>query len=208
MEKSLRTSRIESGTAMHHCMHLAQHVGRLLREKEDSTLYKTKVRLRWYEDPDEGPMGQSFLEVKSRVGQRRAKWRQPVELAAADLSTMSLTDHRLLAPLALLEEDPTVSILGLTPILVVRYHRRRWNDPLTGARISLDYEISAPRSNPRLLATTRAGSIPQVILEIKNRSGEIPPNLPFLSALGAASCSFSKYFECHQVLAGAEIKVA
>ena len=40
LEKSLRTSRIESGTAMHHCMHLAQHVGRLLREKE--TLMATR----------------------------------------------------------------------------------------------------------------------------------------------------------------------
>lgn len=40
LETSLRKARIESGTAMHHCMHLAQHVGRLLREKE--TLMATR----------------------------------------------------------------------------------------------------------------------------------------------------------------------
>jgi hypothetical protein len=47
-----------------------------------------------------------------------------------------------------------------------------------------------------------------VILEIKNRTGEIPPNLRFLGALKAQPCSFSKYFECHRAMTTSGIQAA
>ncbi len=181
---------------------------RLLQEKEDSTLYKTKVRLRWYEDLGAGPIGRSFLEIKSRVGLRRAKRRYPVELEAAQLSTAALTDPRILAALENLDQDPTVATLGLRPVLVVRYQRRRWIDPVTGARISLDRSISVPSTNPRILPHTSFVRLPAVILEIKNSSGAIPPNLHFLRALKAEPCSFSKYFECYRMLTTSQIEAA
>ncbi|MCZ6506576.1 MAG: VTC domain-containing protein, partial [Acidobacteria bacterium] len=118
---------------------------RLLQEKSDGDLYKTKVRLRWYEDPEAGPVeSTSFLEVKRRVGARRLKWRRRVDLEAAWLSQARLTETRLRAALDRIEIDPTVAVAGLRPVLVVKYLRHRWVDPVTGARVCLDRSISVP----------------------------------------------------------------
>ena len=180
---------------------------RLLQEKSDSDLYKTKVRLRWYEDVEAGPAGSpAFLEVKRRVGTRRQKWRQAVDLDAGWLSRARLNDKRLCDVLDGLTLDPAVAIAGLRPILVVRYLRRRWDDPLTGARICLDRRISTPRVNLHLLARASPTALDANVLEVKNRSGIAPPNLHFLAAIQAQLTSFSKYSSCFHAatrLAGA-----
>lgn len=182
---------------------------RLLQEKEDSALYKTKVRLRWYEHPNHGPLGHSsFLEVKSRVGQRRAKQRLPAGLEPTWLARVALTEPQLLAAPRLLEQDPTVAIRGLKPILVVRYRRRRWNDPTTGSRVSLDQAISVPRVNPGVLPRSRSVDLPHIVLEIKNASGMAPPNLHFVKALKGETSSFSKYFECFKAVTSSDARVA
>ena len=167
---------------------------RLLHEKIDSHLYKTKVRLRWYEDPSLGPVDEtSFLELKSRVGLRRSKRRLSTSLMASFLSAAPLTDPAIQEIPSLLPNDPTVSPRGLAPVLVLRYRRRRYLDPLTGSRISLDTRISIGRTNPRLLAGGAHAVLPQLILEIKNSTGRVPVNLHFLRALDAEATSFSKY---------------
>lgn len=175
---------------------------RLLGEKVDSQLYKTKIRLRWYEHPTEGPRDEvSFLEVKTRVGSRRAKWRCPVELAPAWLATVPLSHPRLRALPELLEHDPTVAPRGLTPVLTVRYLRHRYRDPSTGARLALDQAIEVSRVNPRLLASLGARRLPQTVLEIKSSRPEPPPSLHFLAALGAELTSYSKYHAAFEAAA-------
>jgi hypothetical protein len=177
---------------------------RLLQEKANSDLYKTKVRLRWYEHPETGETGDiSFLEVKRRVGLRRLKWRRRLDLSGRELSRMELTDARLQAVVETIDLDPSVAIAGLRPVLVVSYLRRRWQDPITGARVCLDRAITVPRVNRRLIAGPTTGALSAVVLEIKNPSGLVPLNLGFLAPLGAQQASFSKYAECYHTVTNA-----
>jgi hypothetical protein len=175
---------------------------RLLQEKANSDLYKTKVRLRWYEDPATHLAGKfSFLEVKRRVGVRRLKWRREHELPGSLLGSMELSDPRLAAVVDEIEFDPSVAVAGLRPTVRVAYLRDRWRDPLTGARICLDRSIRAPKVNRRLLTGPTGGVLPVAVLEIKNSSGTVPPGLRFLAPLGAQIASFSKYSECFDAVA-------
>lgn len=168
---------------------------RLLGEKVDSQLYKTKVRLRWYDRPEKSPSPEriAFLELKSRVGSRRAKWRRPVALAPAWLAGVSLSHPGLRRVPDLLDHDPTVAPRGLLPVLEVSYLRRRYRDPVTGCRVALDEAIEVTRVNPRLLAGLGRRRLPHTVLEIKSPRAEPPANLHFLRPLGARLTSFSKY---------------
>jgi hypothetical protein len=182
---------------------------RLLGEKVDSDLYKTKIRLRWYEDVQRGPVEtSSFLEVKSRVGTRRAKWRRRIDLSATELNRISFTDPALFDVLGRLEHDPTVAPQGLEPVLVVRYLRHRFRHRVSGSRIALDQRIEMPRFNTRFLPAARPDALPVTVLEIKNASGTPPANLPFLPALKAQSTSFSKYHACFTAAASVRGLVA
>jgi hypothetical protein len=167
---------------------------RLLNEKTDGQLYKTKVRLRWYEEPGAGTTeASSFLEVKSRIGTRRSKWRRAIDLPAGYLAGARLTDPVIGRVPLLLEEDPTVALRGLVPVLVVRYRRHRFVDPLSDDRISIDDRITVPRTNPRLLGGSAHVRPRQVVLEVKSSTGRSHLRLGFLKHLGARAAAFSKY---------------
>lgn len=57
--------------------------GRYLAEKVNSDYLKTKIRLRWYRDPDDASVdGPAFLEAKYRIGARREKMHLAMPFAA------------------------------------------------------------------------------------------------------------------------------
>ena len=87
-------------------------------------------------------------------------------------------------------------------------YRAQWIDPVTGSRVSLDQDISVPRVNPRVLPHSRVVTLPDIVLEIKNKSGMLPPNLHLVGALKAEASSFSKYFECFKAMTSTEARVA
>lgn len=171
----------------------------LLLDKLDSHLAKTKVRLRWYEDPATRQPGEaSFLEVKRRLGTRRSKTRRRTALSGAEIAGGPL-GRRELAELPSLVDGELPRTRGrLQPLFVVRYHRRRFDDPLSGSRISIDSEISVPRINSRLLPRRRHGTLAASVVEIKNREGRLPAHLAPLLGLGSRLASFSKYAACFQ----------
>lgn len=71
---------------------------RLLDENRNGDRFKTKVRVRWYEDPVTGINGPiSMLEVKHRIGDRRSKWRTRSPYSSAWLARARLEDSALLA---------------------------------------------------------------------------------------------------------------
>lgn len=171
----------------------------LLHDKLDSHLAKTKVRLRWYEDPATRQAGNaSFLEIKRRLGTRRAKTRRETGLSGKRIAAGPLGRRELEELPSLLTDDLPRTRGRLHPLLVVRYHRRRFDDPLSGTRISIDSRISVPRINSRLLPRRRPGRLAATVVEIKNRQGRLPAHLAPLLGLGSRLASFSKYAACFQ----------
>lgn len=170
-----------------------------LCDKLDSQRFKSKVRLRWYEDPGGGrPLGPGFLEVKYRLGAQRRKLRMKSTLRGSFLARAPLFDRRIERAPEALRELEVVPPAGLRPVLTVAYRRSRFVEPASGSRVALDSEIRVARVNPRLLATAPRLPLRWTILEVKNRSGELPPILRTLVTMRALRSSFSKYLACYE----------
>ena len=167
-----------------------------LHEKLSSDLAKAKVRLRWYESVSRGvSLPGVFLEVKYRKGAWRSKRRIQVPLDSGWLAEASVDDVRLRRlPSRFASELSAPGLSRLKPTVVVRYRRHRWLEPSSGSRISLDSGISAPRAECRL--APMAMPLRTAVVEVKNRTGQIPATLAPLWSLGARLDSFSKYGAC------------
>lgn len=166
----------------------------LLRDKIDSQRSKTKVRLRWYERRDaEGPSSPAFAELKYRVGSRRRKLRTQTSLGAKQLTPLPLHHPEVPDISAHLPDGVFAARWRLLPLIRVRYQRRRFVDPASQTRVSLDTQLRVDRINRRLLPHASPGPLEPCVVEIKNRTGEIPPHLRPLLALGGRPASFSKY---------------
>jgi hypothetical protein len=79
------------------------------------------------------------------------------------------------------------------PMVALRYRRRRFVDPPTGSRLSLDSDIQATRVNPRFLFVRSLGVLPIAVLEVKGYADELPGHLRGLLPLGLRKQSLSKY---------------
>jgi hypothetical protein len=163
----------------------------LLGEKLDSDYLKLKVRLRWYglSGARTGSTG-SFLEVKKRVGGLRDKARVETPLQAAWLDDVSLADPALVGVLELAAPLGIPLPMPLMPVLMLRYSRYRFLEPVSRTRVSLDLDIAGVRG-PRGLI--HGGTIPAAVLEIKGGADDLPRALRPLAHLGARRMSFSKY---------------
>jgi hypothetical protein len=165
----------------------------LLSEKINSDFLKTKVRLRWYSTPPiHGGTG-TFLEIKSRVGTLRRKVRVETPFRQDALRAISLEDPRLIAVLELTRPLGVPVPSRLMPALLLRYERRRFVDPFSGSRISVDTDVEALAGNPRLLGHTFRVRLPQAVVEAKGADEALPRILDPLIRLGARRESFSKY---------------
>jgi VTC domain len=169
---------------------------RLLREKLDSDFLKTKVRLRWYGAlAGDAGRGCAFLEVKTRLGALRRKARVETPLTAEWLAHAELHDPALERVVerarSLGVELPT----RLVPAMLIRYERYRYLEPVSGARVSLDRRLEAPRANPVLLRHSGPVRLGTAVVEVKGGGDELPRALLPLTHLGARRAAFSKYAE-------------
>jgi hypothetical protein len=170
---------------------------RLLDENRNGDRFKTKVRIRWYEDPVTGlsdPV--SMLEVKHRIGGRRSKWRSQSPFSSQWLSEAFLEDPTLLDVSTVATREAPIPPMQLVPYVLVKYHRRRYFEPLSGSRVSLDTEIRVSKVNSRRLPGPVASKFETNILEVKNSDGKLPSSLRFVTVLGCRKQSFSKYSAC------------
>jgi hypothetical protein len=164
-----------------------------LGEKINSDYLKQKIRVRWYSDLRGRPAGPSFVEAKLRVGNRRMKVRASLPYSADELASWDLEDPRLLQlPLSLKEHgidlrDPW------RPILLIRYRRDRFIEPLSRSRVSLDADIAAAAVNTRYMSAVDCSPLGSAVVEVKGSADELPLALRGLLHLGAQKCSFSKY---------------
>lgn len=164
-----------------------------LDEKLNSDYLKTKIRVRWYAPPGGAGQGPVFLEAKQRVGNRRDKVRVRLPHTAESLAARRLDDpvfHGLPEHLA-----STGILLGgdWQPMLALRYRRRRFVEPTTATRVSLDSDIAAVAVNHRFLFARNQGPLPVAVLEIKGHADTLPGPLRVLFALGLRKDSMSKY---------------
>lgn len=171
----------------------------LLGEKINSDYTKTKVRLRWYSDFVTGkPLPKSFLEVKFKIGSARRKLRLASELDVEWIVNTTLSDVAFLQ-IPRLMQGKGVSIPGtLYPAFQIDYTRVRFIDPLSGARLCVDYNIHAARSNKNMLNKMRTCSLHNAVFELKEKKGDLPDWLHQVSAFGCRKGSFSKFAACYQ----------
>lgn len=174
---------------------------RFVEEKLSSDFLKTKVRLRWYEDEQRRPLSpQAFLELKVKLGGAREKLRVPSPIDAGTLLGMDLTDRRLRQLPRLAGAEGVRLPVPLLPAFLVRYRRRRYVDPISGLRLSLDDRIHVPAVNRGLVPPSRHTHLDLAILEVKGERGDLPRTLRPLFELGLRQRSLSKYAACHTLL--------
>ncbi len=170
----------------------------LLAEKLNSFYLKTKVRLRWYSSAQtRAPMPAAFLEVKYKVGSARVKKRIEMDFGSDLLTTKPLEDPWFLRIHRLVEEQGVQLPGMLVPAMQITYRRSRYVDPLSGARLSVDSDIHAPRVNRRMISQSHPGMLGDAVFEFKEKTGILPDWLSQVVALGECrKCSFSKYSVC------------
>ena len=141
-----------------------------------------------------------FLEVKCRIGARREKARIDFPMTGVELAPrlFDLEVSRLAQEL--FPQLGYILPAGMFPAFEVRYHRYRFVDPRSGARLCVDSEITAPHVHPSRPATGFQRRLPAVVVEIKDKHAEIPFHLGRLTDLCLRKCSFSKYATCASVL--------
>ena len=171
----------------------------LLGEKINSDYLKTKIRLRWYSDPESGiPFSKNFLEAKFKTGSARRKIRIETGLESTWITTTCLADAAFIKILQLLLPHGVLVSGTLHPGLQINYNRFRFIDPLTGARVCVDYDIHVSRCNPIMLKPLRAHFLKQAVFEFKEKSGVLPDWLHQIAAFGGRKGAFSKFSSCYQ----------
>jgi len=169
-----------------------------LDEKLNSDFYKTKYRLRWYQERQTENLSETaFMEVKQREGGTRSKQRIVSSLTPKELHNMQLDDPRLLNMPHELIEHNIFCQWQLFPAILIEYTRMRFIDPIFGYRISIDFDIHARKFNSNMLPRALPNTLNSGVLEVKGDSTELPRTLKPLINLGLRKASFSKYLACY-----------
>ena len=174
----------------------------LLDQKVDSEFNKNKVRLRWYGMPSEPTATISaYLEIKQKKGVQRIKTRKRFDLPTNFLVPGKESLHELTAFADHVSDLGWPPVEALFPMIVIRYHRHRFTDPVSGARISLDSGIRYTRVNGVFFPETEPRTLRHGVLEIKSSSGEIQSSIMPIKSRVNTRDSFSKYEECWNMYA-------
>ena len=177
-----------------------------LYQKVNSDYLKTKVRARWYSTASGSSGGEGvFAEAKFRIGTRRTKVRKTTAVKSSWLEQQSLTAAGLISIPSELQKEGLCLRQPLLPFMVVRYQRRRYIDPYTGIRVSLDTEISGGSINPVFNQAWSPRPLGVAIVEVKGRAWCLPHTLRHLPVLGGQRASFSKYAACFEAAAGIQL---
>jgi hypothetical protein len=156
---------------------------------------RSKLRLRWY-DADFAA-DRTHFEVKHRAGLSINKRRSPFDVA----ESLELVHYA-----ALIDDLQTRLAPGAAAMLAVRsrptvlvaYRRRHFLEPLSGARLTVDYDIRGFEQSELAAPARRFGvSVPdRFILEVKV-SSKSEANVPaWLGTLAGRATRSSKYLMC------------
>jgi hypothetical protein len=156
----------------------------------DGEFRKKKARARWYADePGILPYGWCGPEVKMRRGRATGK-------AIGNKFWLNLTSHNEVLEPHVWQDcfgSLTLDLGPIIPVLWSCYHRLRFLDPWTGARISLDTNIRGLAFNWRCqrgAAALQTVELETAVLEVKTPEDQFPP---FLFNIPASQSGYSKY---------------
>ena len=175
-----------------------------LNEKNSSDHIKSKFRIRWYEDVNTfSPSPEAFLEFKHKINLKRFKRRKKIKnnffktplkdpLFTTYFEDFRLFEGKLLEP--------------IYPSYIVRYHRKRFIDPVTKLRICIDSNIHVGGLNQSLLGNQiHKKYLNNCVVETKGLSRDLPRQLRFLESYGLKKNAFSKYERCYyELIKGSE----
>ena len=167
-------------------------------EKDNGDNLKTKVRLRWYGRREElGGEVRLFVELKRRVGSARSKERLDTVVPADWIADTPLDDPSFPAFLAR-QAERLGEPLGpaWSPVCRIVYDRLRYDDPLGGSRVALDWNIRADRFNESRFPWAVPVALDEMVCEFKNPGGIPPAWAEEMVRAGLRLRSFSKYGEC------------
>ena len=173
-------------------------------EKADGDDLKRKVRARWYGRTEElSGNVPVFLELKYRIGSARRKERAMAFAPASALAQAPLDDRFWLDLFARVAGRLGAPVgPAWAPTCLICYERLRWDDPRGGSRVSLDWDIHAPRWNPARFPWGAHVELSETVCEWKNPTGEPPAWAEEMVRAGLRLRSYSKYGECMARLAG------
>jgi len=179
----------------------------------EGDLVKDKVRIRWYSDDDDVhrfPAGGAaprtvaddrvkvWLELKSRRGFASTKQRVSGSVSRRVLALPMLS--RGIVPAATLLQ--TMAGFGffppgpIRPVIVISYSRRRFIEPFTGYRLSIDSHIRSSLLIPGKEFSERGLELPGAVVEVKCPVLYLPLALRQLADIGSSWSRFSKYSAC------------
>ena len=160
---------------------------------------KDKVRIRWYDEiNDSQETARVFIELKTRQGFASSKQRQRFLVPAQHLELARLTGGIVSKSLII----DTVARFGyypelpLRPIIKISYWRYRFNEMLTGTRVSFDYGIRSSMVAPELGYRERELRLAGGVIEVKGPTLELPITLRRIRLLDTDWSRFSKYGYC------------
>ncbi len=166
----------------------------------DGDFRKHKVRIRWYNKIEdyEGDIP-IFVELKMREGLASTKYRKRLivppryvdreSLSSGIIDSMTLTS--ILAAFGYFSAQP------LRPVILISYWRQRFNEVMTGARVSVDYDIRSTMVARELGYGERDLMLRGGVLEIKGASRELPITfVRLIKLLDTPWSRFSKYSQC------------
>jgi hypothetical protein len=168
--------------------------------KSDSgDLVKNKVRIRWYGQNDNlTGMQTIYLELKSRRGFASTKQRLELKVPAENLALSEL--GRGIVPNPFLSD--TLAKFGyfvkepLRPVIIISYWRYRFNEVLTGQRVSLDCHIRSSMIASGFDSIEKQLELPGGVMEIKGLRMDLPITLRMIRVLELDWSRFSKYASC------------
>ncbi len=184
-----------------HSIYLETHLGDSYQEKQNSDFFKTKYRVRWYEDKYGRPYSGGstvpvFLENKMKIGTKRLKNRWVTETVFDTLKSKNLNSefHQRWYRIFVDQKDEVIP--NLYPFIEISYTRKRFVDSITHTRLSLDYDICVEKTNSMLLPPPGKVVLPLGVFEVKSKSDRPPQSLAYLTTHLVKKANFSKYGQC------------
>lgn len=169
-------------------------------ESEQGCRTRKKIRIRWYDTPSSASEAPVFVELKSRNGFSGSKQRKEYAVSSERLNGSVLREEilpygRLVETLAEFDYTPQTM---LQPTLLITYERLRFVEPMTGSRVSLDWNICSTLVSPTMDRGERSLRMEGGVVEVKGRSEELPETLRSLRILETDWSRYSKYATCMQ----------
>jgi hypothetical protein len=141
------------------------------------------------------------VEAKLRVGNRRSKVRARLPYSAEELAQWDLQDPRLSSFPLLLREQRILTREAWHPMMLLRYRRDRFTEPISRSRVSLDSDIAGVAVNRTFLSVTDTRAVGVAVLEVKGASSVLPLAMRPLLQLGLHKRSFSKFLVVYSHIA-------